>query len=294
MTPISTIRARNIASVPWLVVFTALWPIVEALGYSVSKHYHFVQIVGMRYAVHLVVLFAFCTLASRRLTIATPHPWLQILRGLCMFVWPSSFIVAIGSMSGRDLWSMFWIMPLFVGIFAHFVLGERLRLLGWALLAVGYGGALLLLNPDQRALSATALLPLVGALAFAVYVALSRALRDEPISTSLFWTGATVLVCVAPLTLMVWRPIASGDLAAIAGIGTFGLIALFCIDRALQIAPASFVAPFLFGAVAFEVALQVLATRIPPSERAVAGALAIFFVAAWWLASQIPWKLRHE
>jgi drug/metabolite transporter (DMT)-like permease len=294
MKPIEAIRSASVRSVPWLVVFTALWAVVEALGYLVSKRYHFVQIVGMRYAVHLIVLLAICMLTSRRVPLKTSHPGLQILRGVCMFVWPASFIVAISTMPGRDLWALFWVTPLLIAVFAHWVLEERFRPLGWVLLACAHVGALLMLSPDRQVLGVTAAFALIAALAFAVYITLSRSLRDEPLATSLFYTGLTVLICSAPFVALSWQPIETRDLAAITGIGAFGLLALYCVDRALQLAPASFVAPFLYGAVAWEVALQVLGTHELPSSRTVLGAAIVFVVAAWWLLSQAPWRIGRE
>lgn len=244
-----------------MVAVTFLWVIVEGVGASLRSHYRYEQIVGMRYAVHLAVLAAvLLPRVGLRELVRTRRLGGQIARGLCMFVMPMSFIVVLDTHRSADLWVTFWICPLVVMVMAARWLGERVPLRTWILGCVGYL-AVLLLAGRLPLMSSAAALPLLGSLSFALYVVLSRQLRDEPIGVSLFYTAATVLICILPLMLPLWTPVRLEDLWSIVAVGGLGLVFLWILDRSLERAPAAVVASYLYGVTVWEAGIGVLVTR---------------------------------
>lgn len=254
-----------------VAVLSILWAVIEALGYSITHHYPLVQIVGMRYAVHLLVLAALCVPRSgwRRLVV-TRRPFLQLGRGFCMFVMPASFIAGGAGLSANDIWSMFWLSPIMIVALAWWWLGERFPSMVWGFVLVACAGAFAIYGQPPRFAISTAL-PVLGALSFAIYVVLSRHLRDEPIETNLFYTGLGAFVCMLPFAIMEWQPIQVEDVWRIVAIGVIGLVLLMLLDLSLDYMPASFVAPFLYGAVVCEAGLRVLLSGHLPSPIVIAG-----------------------
>lgn len=271
-----------------LISIGILWAVLENLGGILTEHYGFEQIVGMRYAVHVAILLLVCSRASLWRLVRTSRPVAQIGRGFCMFVMPMSFIESVSHMTSEAMWATFWVAPIFVLLIAGTWLRERVRPMLLIAVVGGYGAVLSILGrPPVQGWDA--LWPCAAALSFALYVVLSRRLREEPISTSLFYTGATVLVCMLPFMLPEWRPLDLADTLPVLGVGTVGLVLLYVLDSVLEHARASFVAPFIYGATVWEGVIQALHGHSPDKMTVAGGvALVLLLIGASWMG------IRHE
>jgi drug/metabolite transporter (DMT)-like permease len=263
-----------------LALLTLLWAVLERLGGGLAPRYSFEQIVSLRYSVHVAVLLLACLPFGLRRLVATRQPVSQIGRGLCMFVMPVSFIMTVARVTAADLWAAFWLSPLMVLALGWFFLGERIHPLGWLSCGLGYAAAVVIIGRSPMT-GVAELWPLVGALSFAVYVVLSRQLREEPISTSLFYTGATALVCILPFAFLNWQPLHADDAVQIVGVGVVGLALLMVLDQCLEHLPASLLAPFLLAVPIWETVITTVLSRRLPGLAQVAGSavLVLVFIA---------------
>ena len=261
-----------------LAIFCGAWALIEALGYSIMHHYALVQIVDMRYGVHLLILgVVFVPRVGWRGLLQTRRPVLQVIRGLCMFVMPASFIFAAAGLGSGAIWSTFWVTPIFVLVLAAVWLGERVSLTAWVLGLVGCVGAFMVYGQgpvaDVRVLGA-----MLGAASFAVYVALCRVLREEPIEVSLFYTGLIAFLCMLPFAVAEWQPLHGEDVPRIVSIGVIGLLLLLFLDRSIEQSEASFVAPLLYGVVVCEALLRALRSGSVPPQLTLVGAALVLLV----------------
>jgi drug/metabolite transporter (DMT)-like permease len=236
--------SRTLQGIAWMTASSVLWTLIEALGRKVPSGYSPYQTVWVRYATHLAVMLAILGPWRGAELIRTQRPGLQILRSLLMLGMPVCFIVAVGRLSAAETWSIFWVSPFLVALLSRWWLGERSCPRHWAAAATALIGALLILGAGPGAFRVAAVLPLGMAACFSVYVVMTRAMREETTTATLFYTALFVLV---PLTFGIpafWHALrweAALPMAAIGVVGFFGLLAL---DRALHLAPASVVAPF--------------------------------------------------
>jgi S-adenosylmethionine uptake transporter len=274
-----------------IAALTFLWAVIERLGYGIAARYTLLQVVAMRYGAQLLLLGLRALWRGPARLVATRHPGLQLARGFCMFVMPFSFIIG-GAKGGTpgELWSAFWIAPIVIVLLARWWLNERFTRGTLIVLALGYVGALLVLH-ERPMLGVALFWPLVSALAFAVYMVLSRRLRDETLEASLFYTSAVAFACMLPLAVLYWVPIAPRDLPAIAGVGIVGLALLALLDLAVEQAPAVYFAPLLYAVVAWELLFAVTLSRETPQLLGVAGAAAVVVaVAVHWKLGRAPEK----
>ncbi len=100
---------------------------------------------------------------------------------------------------------LFYLSPLWATLLGHWLLGERLRPLTWAALALGLGGAVVMLyRPDvlQQPVGRGDWLALSAGFAFAVTNVMTRRLQglSDQVKTELAWLGV-VLVSLAMLFL---------------------------------------------------------------------------------------------
>jgi drug/metabolite transporter (DMT)-like permease len=94
------------------------------------------------------------------------------------------------------------------------------------------------------------LLPLITAGCFAVYQILTRKVSYDSRETAfmmlfyLAWVGTAVMTAIVPYH---WRPVAAGDWAWMIGMGALGAAGHLILIRALTIAPASLLSPFIYS-----------------------------------------------
>lgn len=96
---------------------------------------------------------------------------------------------------------LFYLAPLWTIVFAHYLLGERLNVRGYLLVALSLAGAYIMLSDmDGLPLPANPAewLGLSAGIGFALSNVLSRRLRDVPAETRAFWIFAGVVLITAP------------------------------------------------------------------------------------------------
>ena len=103
--------------------------------------------------------------------------------------------------------AIFAVYPLLVAALAGPVLGEYV---GWrrgVAILVGLVGVLVILRPGFRVFSPAAVVPLVGALMFALYALLTRLVaRGDSAATTFFYTGTAGAVAMTLVVPFVWTP----------------------------------------------------------------------------------------
>lgn len=265
---------RRLGAVAFVVGAGALWSLIESVGGVLSRSHPPLQTVWLRYAAHVTTVLIAALPRTGRAMFATGHIGLQVLRGLCMFVMPVAFLLGVARAPATDVWGVFWAAPVLVLAVAQLLLGERPRATLWISALVGLVGALLALAPGLGVPSA--LLPggLMAA-SFAGYLLLSRVLRDEPLSTSLFYTGVGALMPLCLLLPWIWTPLRLTDAWAVLALGAASVLFLASLDRASGLAESSFIAPLLYLVLPFEAALTAVLHQERPAGLAVVGLGAI-------------------
>ncbi|WP_261842231.1 DMT family transporter [Aliamphritea ceti] len=97
------------------------------------------------------------------------------LRSLMLTLQWVAYYAALPSIDLSVAGATFYTLPLFITLFAACFLGEQIRALGWLAIALGFSGVLIMLRPGADDFSLTALLPLVGAILYALSMVLTRA-----------------------------------------------------------------------------------------------------------------------
>jgi drug/metabolite transporter (DMT)-like permease len=135
--------------------------------------------------------------------------------------------------------------PIFTSILAMLLLGEVMRARRWSATAVGFAGALIILQPGFTSLQPAALLAIVTALVWASSTILVKVMaRTESAGAIVTW----LVLFSTPISLLaalfVWQTPTAGQLGLAALLGAAGSAGHFCMTRALAVAEASAVMPF--------------------------------------------------
>ncbi|TFF27649.1 DMT family transporter [Jiella endophytica] len=241
-----------------IMIFAAAFiPLLDVFGKMlVTTHELSPGEVGMvRLFVQALVTLPIVFLVDGRDGLKTTRPGLNILRGLLLALGSISFFAALRFMPLADSTAVFLVEPLIVTLFSALFLKETI---GWrriAAVAVGFVGALIIIRPSYAVFGLASLLPLMAAVAVALYLILSRIVSRGTSSLAMMvhagFVGGIALAAamavghgqgIAELSFAWPHTATAWALLALAGVvGTAGHL-LFIL--AYRLTPASILAPF--------------------------------------------------
>ena len=234
--------ADRVRGMAFMCLAVLLWTCADVLVGAVRRH-SIVQVVWVRYGVHLLAMAAILGPRPLVASVATRRPAMQVLRGLAMVGVAVLATPAFAGLRGRDALALFQGEALMVLAMAPAVLRERVPAHRWAAAAVGLAGALLVLEPGADAASPATAAALGMAACFASYQVLTRLLRSEPRPTNLLWPALVVFVPLTVAQPYLWTTPTAADGLAMTVIGVLGLGVLWALDRACAAAEVSLLAP---------------------------------------------------
>jgi drug/metabolite transporter (DMT)-like permease len=178
-----------------------------------------------------------------------------------------------------DALAIAFVMPFVVLLLGHFVMGEHVGLHRMAACAVGFGGTLLVIQPNFVDVGYPALLPLGVAVTFALFMLVSRKVVRalDPIKLQMIsGLQASALLLAALVVMPFARAGISFDLdvtvmGLLATLGVLGTLAHLFMTWSLRFAPASTLAPMQYLEIPFGTAIGWLVFADLPNGLAAVG-----------------------
>ncbi|WP_122519402.1 DMT family transporter [Pannonibacter phragmitetus] len=186
-----------------------------------------------------------------------PKRWgINMLRGIFLAGATFAFFTALKVMPVADAIAIFFIQPMVLTALSAIFLKEQVGPRRWAAVVVGLIGAIMIIRPGFDAFGAAALLPMVTACLFALYLLTTRILAGEDSMLSMQFTtslggGVTLAIVIAVIAafgvettgIIVAMP-NSIEMSLLFAIGAISFVSHGLIVKALALAPASVIAPF--------------------------------------------------
>jgi S-adenosylmethionine uptake transporter len=224
--------------------------IAKSLGDTLSAG----QIAWARFAFQFLFLLPVVLVGYRG---RLPRPsLLQAVRGLLLAVATLCFFWALTYMPLADTAAIFFVEPLLLTLISAAFLGEPI---GWRRLlavVVGFAGALIVIRPSFETVGFPALLPLMAALCFAVYLAMTRRLVrvEKALALQLWVCACSALVLSLALAIGAGTPLGvlqpawptSLEWGLLGSLGAISLVAHMLAILGFRLAPASILAPFQY------------------------------------------------
>ena len=219
---------------------------MDAGSKILASSYPIVQILWIRYLLLIVVAYWLVRRQGKRMR--SNRPWIQFSRGLLLVIEIGLVVYAFSKMELADVHAILAITPLIVTALSVPLLGERVGVRRWSAVGVAFIAMLIILRPGLGVLQPAALLALLSALLFAIYLVLTRLVgRTDPLEVSLFWIAITGLVGLSAAVPFFWRtPTSATDWGLFAFVAILGATAHFCLIKALQLAEASVLQPYSY------------------------------------------------
>ncbi|WP_343079022.1 DMT family transporter [Ostreiculturibacter nitratireducens] len=208
------------------------------------------EVMTYRSAIGIFTVLLVSTLAGTRGQIGTRHLKVHILRNVFHFAGQNLWLYALLLIPLAQLFALEFSYPIIVALTAPLFLGERLPPVRILTAFVGFVGILIVARPwAAGGLSLGLVAALLCAVGFAGSAIVTKRLtRRTTITEILFWLAVTQFVfglTLAGIDGDVALPLTE-DIPWLIVIGLAGLIAHFCLTRALSLAPASVVTPIDF------------------------------------------------
>jgi drug/metabolite transporter (DMT)-like permease len=190
------------------------------------------------------------------------------LRALFLILSTFSFVSGIAVMPVADALAIAFVEPFILLILGSLIFGDHVGPRRIAACAVGFGGALLVIQPSIAVFGMVALWPLGTAFFFAFYMLVTRAISAymHPVAMQFHtsWTG--LLMCLPVLLLANGSGIASLDPVWpgglnwlwLFGVGFWAAVSHMAMTYALKYAPSATLAPLHYSEIVVAVALGYL------------------------------------
>ncbi len=234
-------------AVAFALLVALMFSAMDATAKALGQRYDPLFAVWARYATQAVgVALIF---APRLGQVArTRRLRLQIMRSGLLFTATVLFFTGFALLPLATVTAVAQIAPLLIVALAALILGEAVGPRRWAGVAVGLAGALVIVRPGLGAVAWAALLPLGGALAYALFNIATRFLgRDEDVWTTFFYTAVVGAVGATMALPFVWQTPRLADLHLFLLVGAFGAVGQLALILALNRAEASALAPYQYS-----------------------------------------------
>lgn len=284
---------QNSALGIWLMILTMF---IFAVQDGISRH------LASEYNAWMVVMIRFwffgafaAVLMSRqpgglKAALRPNRPWLQAFRGALLALEIVVTVLSFVYLGLVESHAIFVCYPLLIVAFSGPVLGESVGWRRWSAVAIGFVGVLIILRPSGGVFSPYAIIPLVGALMFALYGLLTRlAARTDSAMTAFFWTGLMGAITSTATGIWYWETMAGSDWVWMLILSCTGITGHFLLIKCYDLAEASALQPFAYFQLPFASAVGVLTFGETIRSNVVIGAVIIVGAGLFTL-----WRERRK
>jgi len=249
-----------------------LFSINDAVGKWLVSTYSVGQLLLIRSATTLLLLCPFIWRAGKAAFTGAPRPGLQILRIVFSTLDVAMFFWAVSHMPLADTITFYLAGPIYVTALSVLLLGERVGWRRWTAVLIGFTGVIIALRPSTASFTLPALIALGGSVSHAVLLIITRMVKDTDdtvLMTAQYFGSLSFGLAVGPLT---WVAPKAFDLMFMSGFAVVSIVAMFCVNRSLKLAPASVVVPYQYSMIVWSVLLGYWVFGDAPDAYTVIGA----------------------
>ncbi len=221
-----------------MIITTIVFASQDGLSKYLATEYNVYMVVMIRYwffAAFVISMSSQRTGGIKRVA-KTKSPILQIFRSLILVAEMCITILAFTLLGLAETHAIFASYPLIIAMLSGPILGEYVGWRRWLAICVGFIGILIILNPGNGIFSPYALVPLAGAILFALYGLLTRYVGQfDNSSTSFFWTGIVGCIAMTVVGLNFWDPVSRSDWSLMLLLSASGVVGHYllikCYDK---------------------------------------------------------------
>jgi drug/metabolite transporter (DMT)-like permease len=247
---------------------------MDAFAKFLALQVPLIMVLWGRYFFHTLITFSAYSLKTRSFQfLRARRPKLQFIRACALFGATFFMYEAITRMPLGDAAAIQFLAPVLVTALSGLLLGEHVGPRRWMAVACGFVGVLLVARPGSGVLGWNALLPLATAVLLAIYMMMTRIIRnqDDPAATTFYSTALGALI-LSVMVIFNWQALTDFQWGLMIAMGAAGAGGHFMLVKAFHMAEASMLAPFTYAQVVAAIVWGFLVFGDVPSLWTLSGA----------------------
>ena len=248
---------RPLLGIMLMIGFCILAPMGDALAKLLGETIPLGQLLLTRFGVQTAVLVPLALLTGRTLLMSGRVLRLTVLRSVLHIIGIGAMFSSLRFLPLADAVAIAFVMPFIMLLLGKYVLDEEVGMRRLLACVVGFIGTLFVIQPSFAAVGAPALLPLVVAVVFALFMLVTRqvAKHADPISLQAV-SGVVASFILAALYLIPGTevieqfqfvtPQGTDVWSMLVAIGLLGTFAHLVMTWRLRFAPSATVAPIQY------------------------------------------------
>ena len=266
--------SAHLSGIALMLIAICVFSLGDALGKALVATYPVGQLLFLRGLAALILLSPLA-ISQRTAFRRIENKRLHALRMFFSTADVAAFFVAAIYLPLTDIITYYLAAPIFVTALSGLILRETVGWRRWSAVAVGFCGVLIALRPSAETITWPALIALAGSLSFAGLMIVTRLLRGTPEIVLATTQIAATFLCGAVASTVAWTSPGLADLGLFGLAGIITISALFCLNRALRLAPASMVVPYQYTMIVWAVIFGYAVFGDAPEPATLAGAAII-------------------
>lgn len=176
----------------------------------------------------------------------TDYPWRHVVRVALAALGVEAWVAGLASVPIWQAIALVMTSPFFIILGARLFLGERVGPARWAATAMGFAGAMIILQPWSDAFTSAALLPILSALFWGASSLITKSLTEiERPETITVWLLVLLTPINGALALAAGFEVPQGiTLGVFVAAGLLTVVAQYFLTLAYSSADAAYVQPF--------------------------------------------------
>lgn len=256
MTALLRAADRPLLGIALMLGFCILAPMGDATAKLLGETIPVAQLVTVRFALQVAFLAPLVALAPHTLRMNRRILALTALRTALHIVGIGAMFLSLVYLPIAEAVAIAFVMPFLLLLLGKYALGEEVGSRRLAACAVGFVGTLMVVQPSFAAFGAPALLPLLVAVVFALFMLVTRTIAKDvaPVALqfnsglmasvvlvpALWWLNGTGLPQLDPVLPRGWAWVLLGLL------GVLGTTAHLLMTWSLRFAPSATLAPMQY------------------------------------------------
>ncbi|MGB0411021.1 MAG: DMT family transporter [Pikeienuella sp.] len=247
---------RPLLGVFLMLGFCVLAPMGDAMAKIIGSTIPVAQLVLVRFAVQALILLPLVWYLGMKLRLSRRAFHLTVIRTCLHIVGIGAMFTALQFLPLADAIAIAFVMPFIMLILGKYVLNEEVGARRIIACAVGFVGTMLVIQPSFAEVGPPALLPLLVAVVFALFMLVTRQVAKEadPIALQCV-SGLVAVVIMLPILLITDQldiPLlgiktpTGKEWLLLAGIGALGTFAHLMMTWSLRFAPSATLAPMQY------------------------------------------------
>ncbi len=264
-----------------MIGFCVLAPLGDALAKVLGETIPLGQLVLIRFAAQALLLLPIVWWVGGTLWISGRLFRLTLFRAVLHIIGIGAMFSALRFLPLADALAIAFVMPFFSLLLGKYVLDEEVGIRRLSACCVGFIGTLLVIQPSFAAVGAPALLPVVVAVSFSLFMLVTRHIAKEMDPISLQATSGVIASVILSLIFIAVQGDSVEALKVVAPerwewvllllVGTIGTLAHLLMTWSLRFAPSATVAPMQYLEIPFATLIGWLIFKDLPNGLAALG-----------------------